>query len=255
VPTATEFEIWREYFEAYGMPTIITSPGALSYDKGWLRSGDFRIDVIYRRVITNELLARPTEAAALLRAYRDGAICVINSFRAKILHKKMSLGLLSDPDYSYLFNKEELEVICKHIPWTRRVHEGYCDYQGQRVDLLPFLQAHKDDFVIKPNDEYGGKGVAIGADYTQDDWETVLQEAMQQPYVVQRRVPIPHADYPVYDMDGAPGLSFVKLAADLDPFLFGSEPLGILTRLSASSILNVSTGAGSIVPTFVIEER
>jgi hypothetical protein len=39
---------------------------------------------------------------------------------------------------------------------------------------------------------------------------------------------------------------------DLDPYLFRGELGGILTRLSATSLCNVTAGGGS-VPTFVAE--
>jgi hypothetical protein len=108
--------------------------------------------------------------------------------------------------------------------------------------------------VLKPNDDYGGKGVVIGPQATQGAWEQALQEALEVPYVVQQLVPLPYNDYPVYDVDGNNGVSFVSMAADIDPFLCAREPIGLLSRLSPSPLLNVTAGAGSLVPTFVIEE-
>lgn len=37
-------------------------------------------------------------------------------------------------------------------------------HDGQDVDLLPFVQANRERLVLKPNDEYGGKGVVLGWD-------------------------------------------------------------------------------------------
>ena len=45
----------------------------------------------------------------------------------------------------------------------------------------------------------------------------------------------------------------MDLAIDLDPYLFHGRPGGVLTRLSSSALLNVTAGAGSVVPTFVVE--
>ena len=42
---------------------------------------------------------------------------------------------------------------------------------------------------------------------------------------------------------------------DTDPFLFGAEVHGSLTRLSTVTLLNVTAGGGSTVPVFVIEPR
>ena len=49
------------------------------------------------------------------------------------------------------------------------------------------------------------------------------------------------------------GIRMLDLAVDLDPYLFHGRPSGVLTRLSSSALLNVTAGAGSIVPTFVVE--
>ena len=42
---------------------------------------------------------------------------------------------------------------------------------------------------------------------------------------------------------------------DSDPFLFGTDVAGCLTRLSTVTLLNVTAGGGSTVPTFLIEPR
>jgi len=49
------------------------------------------------------------------------------------------------------------------------------------------------------------------------------------------------------------GLRYLDLAVDLDPYLFDGRAGGIMTRVSAEALLNVTAGAGSLVPTFVIE--
>lgn len=48
-------------------------------------------------------------------------------------------------------------------------------FHGQEVDLLPFTLENRDRLVIKPNDEYGGKGVVIGWETNSVAWEQALQ--------------------------------------------------------------------------------
>ncbi len=48
-------------------------------------------------------------------------------------------------------------------------------------------------------------------------------------------------------------LHFLDLAVDLDPYVFNGRPGGFMTRVSAAALLNVTAGAGSVVPTFVVE--
>ena len=107
VPTASEFELFRQYFTSKGLNVLITTPERLEFTGGRLRDGDFVIDIYYKSVLTSELLEKPDVAKATLDAYEAGAVCVINSFRAKLLHKKMSFGLLHDDANAHLFSAAE----------------------------------------------------------------------------------------------------------------------------------------------------
>ncbi len=251
VSTASEFTLFKEYFESRGLPTVIVDPRHLEFRNGRLWAEDFLIDIYYKRVLTSELLADPEAARPTVQAYEAGAICVINSFRAKLLHKKISLGLLHDEANAHLFAPDELEAVRRHIPWTRRVREGYTTFEGQQIDLLPFIADHREQLVLKPNDEYGGKGVVIGWTVSDDQWQRAIQQALETPYVVQWAVRLEYEPYPYYDQTH--GVDFRDLAADLDPFVFGTDTQGILTRLSAAALLNVTAGTGSVVPTMVVE--
>ena len=47
----------------------------------------------------------------------------------------------------------------------------------------------------------------------------------------------------------------VVLGASALMAFFDGRPGGVLTRLSSSALLNVTAGAGSIVPTYLVEGR
>src|SRR6185436_18983376 len=81
LPTLKEFELFREYFEAEGCPSIIASPDELEFTNDRLRAGDFEIDIVYKRLLVNEYLPVMNEQPALLEAYRARAVCMVNSFR------------------------------------------------------------------------------------------------------------------------------------------------------------------------------
>ncbi|NUM81654.1 hypothetical protein HUU42_12695, partial [bacterium] len=103
----------------------------------------------------------------------------------------------------------------------------------------------------KPNDEYGGKGVYLGKETEGTVWSQVINEALNgEPYVVQEIVKIPRVSFPVVENNS---LQFVDMVVDLDPYVFGSKTEGLLTRLSSSSLANVTAGGGT-TPTFVIEK-
>lgn len=251
VATSSEFELFKQYFNSKGLNVLITAPERLEFKDGRLRDGDFVIDIYYKRVLTSELLEKPEAAKATLDAYEAGAVCVINAFRAKILHKKMSFGLMHDDANAHLFSPHELDVIRKHIPWTRKVAEGHTTFNGQKIDLLPFISGNRERLVLKPNDDYGGKGVTIGWASSDEEWQRALAGALTSPFVVQWAVQLDQETYPYYDPTH--GVSFRDLTADLDPFVFGADTSGILTRLSSAALLNVTAGTGSVVPTMVVE--
>ncbi|HEV2249267.1 MAG TPA: hypothetical protein VGT60_02035 [Candidatus Limnocylindria bacterium] len=249
LPTLTEFEMFARYFEEQGLKAIICAPQDLTYSRKALRANGTKIDVVYRRVLTSELLARPEVARALVQAYLDGAVTVVNSFRAKLLHKKMSLALLSDDRYATLYTAGQRKAIAAHIPWTRKMREGHTTYRGRTVDLVDHVSRWKDRFVLKPNDEYGGKGVILGWTVEQHEWEQTILAGLTASYVVQERVSVPRYPFPVL-LDR---IHYLDLAIDHDPYLFWGTVSGCLTRLSSSALLNVTAGAGSVVPTYIVE--
>src|SRR6266576_4010406 len=77
MPTQKEFELFREYFEAKGYPSVIASPDELEFSGGRLRAGEFEIDIVYKRLLVNEYLPIIKQHPALLDAYRARAICMV----------------------------------------------------------------------------------------------------------------------------------------------------------------------------------
>ena len=253
VPTYSEFKLFIRFFEGQGFECRIIDPRDVEYKDGKLISGDFRIDLIYKRVLITELIERGSLDHPVVHAVRDGKVCMVNPFRCKILYKKTSLAVLSDERNSQLFSGEEAKAIKAHIPWTRTVEERKTIYGDIPVDLIPFILKYQERFVIKPNDDYGGRGIVLGWQTNAGGWEQAVQEALKTPHVVQERVPIPEEPYPSV-VDGR--LQIYNRMLDTAPFIFyGNYMDGCLTRLSTDPLLNVSAGGGSSVPTFVVEER
>jgi uncharacterized circularly permuted ATP-grasp superfamily protein len=250
LPTTAEFELFRDYFSSRGVRTVICEPRSLEFGGGRLHACGVSVNLVYRRVLTSELLARRDEGRALLEAYAAGSVCVVNSFRAKLLHKKMSLALLSDDRYAPLYTPRQRQAIARHVPWTRKVRQGATTRAGVRIpDLAAYVAGHREELVLKPNDEYGGKGVVLGWVTSQTEWERALANALAQPFVVQEKVSIPRETYPMM----LEGMRFLELAVDMDPYLFDGRASGCLTRLSSSALLNVTAGAGSVAPAYVVE--
>jgi hypothetical protein len=241
VSTVSEFEILRAVWQSAGYNTIIANPFELEYDGRRLRAGDFAVDIFYKRVIIHEFLETFDETHPLIRAYADGNVCMANNFRVKIPHKKTSFAVLSDERHAHLFTPAQLDLIRQHIPWTRRVRETRTIFEDREVDLLELLRARRENFILKPHDDYGGHGVQFGWESSAAEWETVLENALKGCFVVQERVAVEKTSIPVI---AGGELSLQNLNIDFDPFLFRGRVDGGLVRLSSKSLVNVSAGGG-----------
>ena len=240
VATESEFRVLQQYFVAEGFKTIITDPGELYYDGAYLSAGDFRIDVLYKRVVIHEFLERCDENHPLARAYGDGRICMANSFRTKIAHKKAGFAILSDPKYAHLFTPAEIEIIQSHIPWTRCVARRRTTFDGAEHDLLSLIEQKRERLVLKPSDDYGGHGVFLGWETAPEDWRRAISLALERPYVVQERAVIKKVSIPMF----SDRVRMEEMFVDFNPFLFHNEPEGALIRLSSSSLMNITSGGG-----------
>lgn len=251
VPTRTEFELYRSHFESLGLDAVIDDPRRCEYKSGRLYSCGAPVDLIYKRVLISELIETCGIQHDVVRAVRDRAVCMVNGFHCKVLHKKASLAVLSDEANAGMFGKAELAAIKDCIPWTRVVSERNTTFEGQRVDLLPFVLERREMLVLKPNDDYGGKGITLGWTVDSAAWERAVRQAVDSPYIVQARVEVPSEAYPAWvDND----LQVAHRMLDTAPFVTGMTHMeGVLTRLSTASLLNVTAGGGSTVPAFAVQ--
>jgi hypothetical protein len=253
LPTQKEFELFRDYFESAGHPSAICAPEELEFTGGRLRCGEFEIDIVYKRLLVNEYLPIMSQHPALLDACRAGAVCMVNNFRSKMIHKKALFAVLTDPAYARLFTKDELEAVSRHVPWTRKVREGRTEKGGADVDLLDYVRRNSGTLVLKPNDDYGGHGIYIGWNNDAAAWEGALQAALADgDYLVQERVPTARETFPALMDDGS--VVYAEQLVDLDPLLFNGRVGSAFTRLSSTELANVSSGGG-MVPTFIIDRK
>jgi uncharacterized circularly permuted ATP-grasp superfamily protein len=253
VPTFSEFVLFQNLFQAHGLSCILADPREVEYRDGRLLAGDYHITLIYKRVLISELLERGGLDHPVVRAVRDGVVCMANPFRCKVLYKKASLAALSDERNAVLFTARQREAIVDHIPWTRVVEERHTMFAGNSVDLVPFILKNRDRLVLKPNDDYGGKGIVLGWLADEARWEEAVRTALATPYVVQQRVTLPKEPFPSL-VDGK--VRLLDRMFDTAPFIVNGDYVdGCLTRIATDPLLNVTAGGGSTVPTFVIEPR
>ncbi len=255
VPTWSEFEILKARFERMGVPVEIADPRDLVFDGKTLSANGKKIDLVYRRVLINDILARPAECKALVDAYQANAVCVANNFRCKISHVKAFFAVLTDERNAGIFSFDEREMIRSHVPWTRVMADVQTAYYGEHIELLPFVRRERNRLVIKPSDEYGGSGVTLGWETNESAWDAVIEKAIAPNggcWIVQERIPIRREVFPWVKPDGE--VEFRDMLVDFAPYLFRGKLCGFLTRLSATGLANVTSGGGQ-VPAFRVSAK
>jgi len=255
VPTWSEFEILQTRLEKMGVPVELADPRDLQFDARGLVANGKRIDLVYRRVLINDIVARPAECKALVDAVAANAVCVANHFRCKIPHVKAFFAVLTDERNDALFSSGERELLRKHVPWTRVMADVRTSHYGTAIELLDFVRRQRQNLVLKPSDEYGGSGVTLGWETSESDWDAVIEKAVapeQGCWIVQERILIRREVFPWVQPDGK--VDYRDMLVDFAPYLFRGKVCGFLTRLSATGLANVTSGGGQI-PAFRVHAR
>jgi uncharacterized circularly permuted ATP-grasp superfamily protein len=248
----SEYEIFRQYFQAEGFNTEIVTPEQLEYRNGVLRSGTFNIDLIYRRISAQEFLLRFTLNHPLVQAYRDHKVCVVNSFRSELSHKKAMFALLTDEALTAKFPPNERKAIREHVPWTRVVKAGKTTYREETIeDLLEYIRANRETLVLRPNDDYGDLHSYIGYEHDEGSWARALREAQRSPYVVQERVKPVRTLFPLMNFGH---LEFKEMQVDVQPQAFLGKVAGCSSYVSSAGAGSYSLASG-IAPTFIIDPK
>ncbi len=247
-----EYHLLAENFSAHGLPTILASPEQLEYKNGVLRKGDFVIDIVYRRMKTREFVVHfDPNNHPLVRAYRDGKVCIVNSFRSDLAQKKAAFDLLTDEAVLAHFPAADRTAIRKLIPTTRVVSERMVAWDGaEEVDLVPFIGANRERLVLRPNDDTEERQTYVGAEMDQAGWERAVRTALRSAYVVQENVKAPTAKFPVYNYGS---LDFKDMRVEVHPHVYLGKVQGASSWLTpAAGTFSTVTG---ITPTYLLETK
>jgi hypothetical protein len=239
----------RDFFQKQGFECQIVSPDALEYRNNVLRCGDFSIDLVYRRIKVQEFLVRYDLMHPLLRAYREGRVCVVNNFRSEMAQKKAIFDLLTDETITAGFPAAEKKVIREFVPWTRVVQTSKTTYQDEEVDLPDFILKNRENLVLRPNDDSADNHSFHGAETDDTGWEKALKTAMRNAYVVQEVVEPVLDLFPLLNYGH---LEMRKMRVDVYPHSYLGKVQGCSTWLSGSSGFSTLSG---IAPTFILDPK
>ncbi len=251
-----DFDLFVEFYREKGHEAHFADPRDFKYDGKRLSADGHEIDALYRDAIEDIVLDKYwPDCKALVAAYKDGNICFVNPARAATGEFKTILALMTDERHRGIFSAGVWEAARKYVPWTRLVTDEKTDFDGDRVDLLPFIKAHKDRFVIKPNGGYGGFGVMLGFENAQDKWDKAVDAAAAPggDHAVQELLDIPKEKFPVLNTDGSLK-AFENKNVNLNFWSHGGRFAGCFVRCAAGNIINVHQGGG-MVPVIWVEGK
>jgi hypothetical protein len=240
-----------EFFRKEGCAAEVVSPDQLEYRGNVLRRGEFAIDVVFRSVKLQEFLVRFDLNHPLVRAYKDHAICMTNSFRAEMGSKRALFDLLTDDSLTAKFPAAERKAIKDFVPWTRVVQAAKTTHKGHTVDLPDFVMKHRTKLVLRPNDDSAEVHPVRGADVTDLGWENALRQAMRTPFVVQEVVEPARAVFPMLQYGS---LMMKEMLVDIQPHAFLGSVHGCSSWLEVAGATSFSTLTG-LAPTFLLEGK
>lgn len=246
-----EHQLLAEYLTAHGNPAEVVSPEQLEYKNGVLRKGEFVIDVVYRRIRTQEFLVKyDLTVHPLVRAYREGAVCLVNSFRSDIAQRKAMLDLLTDETVIGKFPLAERKAIRALVPITRVMSERKVQWGSETVDLLDFVLRNREKLVLRPNSESAEMSEFIGASMDDVQWDRACKRAIRERYVVQEVVPPVTAKFPisVYGM-----LEMKDMRVDVHPHVCIGKVHSCSSWLTPATS-GFSTAVG-VTPTYILEGK
>lgn len=239
--------------ETQGIELAVADPGELAFGDGRLRLGGREVDVLVRAFFTPMLAYLGERLDGIKAALRAGDVCMITSLQSGLFGLKSLFAMVTDPTVDLDVSAEELAVVRDHLPWTRMVGPGpSTGPDGDRVELLEYLASHRDELVIKPTEGYGGSGVELGWEHSDDTWRDVIANAASGPHVVQQRVPILAEEFSVLE----PGFPVQAFTTDHNPLLCAGKVAGYYVRLApeGSGITNVTGGGATVAPTFILRD-
>jgi hypothetical protein len=248
--TSAEFVAFREFCHARGYEAVVADPREFSYDGTTLSHRGLKIDIIYRRVVSSEYVGRLEEVGDMTRAFKDHAVCVVGSFRSDVAFSKKAFAFLHQPEFSHLFSAEEHKLVERHIPWTQRFEDAECEYRGERTRLPDLARDNKDAFVLKPSNLYEGQGVWLGAKKTSEEWQELIDTALEEDYVLQELLSVPCLPVGIWQ----DGFEMQERFVHLGEYVFGGNFCGLYCRTAEGPLINRASRE-RLAPCLVLAQR
>ena len=241
--TIKEFEEFERSFKKAGVQCETCDIRSLKYTDGVLYTAEGkRIDAIYRRAVTADIMAHYDEVGDFVRAVRDDAVFVAGAFATQIIHNKWIFHVLRHEKTKAFLTGEEVQFVEKHIPLTLELSSDYISPDEVR--------GTKNRWIIKPMDAYASKGIyAAGKDYSQEDWNRLTSELYGKGYICQeycKQYMTDNIDFAWGDGRWHPYINMPGL------YVYNGKFAGVLMRMACEENIIVAHENERTVPVFTV---
>jgi hypothetical protein len=184
--------------------------------------------------------------AAFLAAQKAGTVVSVNNLAGMALAEdKALLAAFADPEIRELLWADEQVLVDSHLLWTARLEKGPVVWEGQAVDLMPYVRTNRERFVIKPANEGRGFGVVVGKYATDKEWFAATCADPNVPKVVQEftdSVRFPVVGPPRAAAGSTPGGEpfSSEMFLTLGLCLVRGRYCGLVSRVSVNPVTNVA---------------
>lgn len=238
-----EFKIFKERFESKGYNARIVDPRDLKYLDGKLYIDDIKIDIVYRRLVTRDLLERADEIPDFIEAAKEGKVCIIGPIKSQIIHNKIIFEILHDNYTLEFLTDDERNFVKEHIPFTAK-------FKKENFDIKELVK-NKESYILKPSDLYASRGVYSGRDFNDEEWEKKLLQCDGKDYLIQEYYPPGQSDL-VEFVDGKVKISKFNNITGI--YMYNEKLYGLYSRVGKNPIISGLHDCYTL-PTFIVKEN
>ena len=241
-----EFEAFKTAFNKHKCTCEICEITELKYHDGALYSPEGKkIDAIYRRAVTCDIMEGYDEVLPFINAVKDNSVVLIGDFRTQDIHNKIVFKILHDDMTMAFLTREEQNFVKEHIPFTTTL-------TADAVKKYSVLE-HKNNWVIKPEDSYASKGVFAGVeDKTGENWSKEVLANIDNNYLLQEYcTPYESMNIDLLHSEDAQYRPYSNITG---LFVYGGKLQGIYSRIAKNSIISTQYSEMSL-PTVIVSEK
>lgn len=183
---------FKTAIESYGFNVVIGSFKDLESKNDFLYVKNEKVDVAYRVFLNDDVKSNYSNITPILDAYRKNNLILINGLHTELYSSKYIFSLLHDKTSLSILTSDERETVLRCVPKSLFVRD---------VNITE-LEQNKNNFVLKPIDGYGGRGIHMGWNKTQNEWDDILADIVtkDKKYIAQERISY-NNDYNYYVED------------------------------------------------------